>query len=145
MLPWGDGGRAGALPLAACRRITDRQKLTSQNAPGSTIGDLGRVFPPQKMPIFGFLRQAPRWLLAIAQFFDGYQVYTERISQDARLRTGECHTAEVRNHLAGHVVRGGIARFLKGAASWNVATACARDRALSLYVQSADRLTSPRS
>src|ERR687887_2181219 len=46
--------------LGACPRIRLGQNLTSQNAPESTIGDLGGVLLPPKMPIFAFLGQAPR-------------------------------------------------------------------------------------
>src|SRR5712692_9595368 len=46
--------------LGGCPRIMDGQNLTSQNAPESTIGNLGGVLLPPKMPIFAFLGQAPR-------------------------------------------------------------------------------------
>ena len=46
--------------LGACPRIRLGQNLTSQNAPESTIGDLGGVLLPPKIPIFVFLGQAPR-------------------------------------------------------------------------------------
>src|SRR5712691_5758024 len=49
-----------ALALGGCPRIMDGQNLTSQNAPGSTIGDPGGVLLPQKMSILAFLGQAPR-------------------------------------------------------------------------------------
>ena len=45
--------------LGACPRIRLGQNLTSQNAPESTIGDLGGVLLPPKIPIFAFLGQAP--------------------------------------------------------------------------------------
>ena len=37
----------------------DGQNLTSQNAPGSTIGNLGGVLTPPRMPIFAFIGQPP--------------------------------------------------------------------------------------
>src|SRR2546426_26938 len=46
--------------LGACPRIKVGQNLTSQNAPGSTIGALGGVLLPPKMSILAFLGQAPR-------------------------------------------------------------------------------------
>ena len=39
-----------------------RQKLTSQTAPGSTIGSSGMVFLPSKSPIFVLLGHTPRRL-----------------------------------------------------------------------------------
>src|SRR3990172_3155828 len=37
----------------------DGKNLTPQNAPGSTIGNLGGVLPPPRMPIFAFIGQPP--------------------------------------------------------------------------------------
>ncbi|HZX13492.1 MAG TPA: hypothetical protein VFF49_03750 [Thermodesulfobacteriota bacterium] len=40
-----------------CPTIMDGQNVTPQNAPGSTIGNLGGVLPPPRMPIFSFIGQ----------------------------------------------------------------------------------------
>jgi len=37
----------------------DGKNLTPQNAPGSTIGNLGGVLLPPRMPIFAFIGQPP--------------------------------------------------------------------------------------
>lgn len=45
--------------LGVCPRISDFQKSTSQNASGSTIGNLGKVLVPPKRLNFVFLGQTP--------------------------------------------------------------------------------------
>ncbi len=50
----------------------------------------------------------PWWLLAVTQFFDGYQVHAQGIPEHARFRSGESHAAEVGCYLAVRVRRGGI-------------------------------------
>src|SRR6266705_2826136 len=58
--PSPSGPSPSVLVLGACPRIRLGQNLTSQNAPESTIGDLGGVLLPPKIPSFAFLGQAPR-------------------------------------------------------------------------------------
>ncbi|HLE26023.1 MAG TPA: hypothetical protein VI935_10285, partial [Thermodesulfobacteriota bacterium] len=47
------------LQLTGCPTIMDGKNLTPQNAPGSTIGNLGGVLLPPRMPIFAFIGQPP--------------------------------------------------------------------------------------
>src|SRR5437870_938691 len=47
----------------------------------------------------------PWWLLAVTQFFDGYQVHAQGIPEHARFRSGESHAAEVGCYLAVRVRR----------------------------------------
>src|SRR3989337_1943488 len=48
-----------SLRLGGCPTIMDGKNLTPQNAPGSTIGNLGGVLLPPRMPIFAFIGQPP--------------------------------------------------------------------------------------
>ncbi len=48
-----------SLRLGACPSNVSRQKPTSQNAPGSTIGGSGMIFLPTKSPIFGLPGHTP--------------------------------------------------------------------------------------
>src|SRR3990170_5766655 len=50
---------ADPLQLGGCPTIMDGKNLTPQNAPGSTIGNLGGVLLPPRMPIFAFIGQPP--------------------------------------------------------------------------------------
>ena len=50
---------ADTLQLGGCPTIMDGKNLTPQNAPRSTIGNLGGVLLPPRMPIFAFIGQPP--------------------------------------------------------------------------------------
>jgi hypothetical protein len=56
------------LCLGGCPRIMDDQHLISQNAPESTIGDLGGVLATPPTPIFVFLGQAPSGVTAAWEY-----------------------------------------------------------------------------
>ena len=50
--------------LGGCPTIMDGKNLTPQNAPGSTIGKLGGVLLPPRMPIFTFVGQPARYIVS---------------------------------------------------------------------------------
>jgi len=49
--------------------------LTPQNAPGSTIGNLGGVLLPPRMPIFAFIGQPPCYRGFSLKYSFAYKYY----------------------------------------------------------------------